>query len=166
MWQHRGKVTVGLVSPKNNNLKTMVLLVRGAASLLPQSLGLYLEPEFISLSSPTSGSRRPTHETASITVTEAEVWSYRSTATGVKQRLQKNILYCRTHCSLFVRGGRERRNSTPPPHQNRLLSLFVPHAQLFLRDIVGEVVAFAAALDATLVAGGFARAVPAAAVLE
>lgn len=60
---------------KQTNLKTRVLLVQGVASLLPQSLGHYLEPEFISVSSPTSGSRHHTHETASITITEAGVLS-------------------------------------------------------------------------------------------
>lgn len=159
MWQHLGKVTLGLEFLKKKNLKTRVLVVQGAESLLPQSLGLYLEPEFISVSSPTSGSRHGTHETASITIAGAGVWSYHSTATSGKRQLQKNILNYRTPFSLFVRGRRKKK-------QNSLLSLFVPHAQLFLRDVVGEVVAFAAALDATLVAGGFARVVPAAAVLQ
>lgn len=109
MWQHLGKVTVGLEFPKKKNLKTRVLVVQGAELLLPQSLGLYLEPEFISVSSPTSGSRHGTHETASITIAKSGVWSYHSTTTSGKRRLQRNILNYRTHFSLFVRGRRRKK---------------------------------------------------------
>lgn len=46
------------------------------------------------------------------------------------------------------------------------LSFLVPQTQLFLGHVEGEVVAFAAALDAAFVAGALARAVSAAAVLQ
>lgn len=46
------------------------------------------------------------------------------------------------------------------------LGLLVPQTQLFLGDVEGEVVAFAAALYAAFVAGALARGVPAAAVLQ
>lgn len=46
------------------------------------------------------------------------------------------------------------------------LSLLVPQTQLFLGDVEGEVVAFAAAFYAAFVTGALARAVPAAAVLQ
>jgi len=50
--------------------------------------------------------------------------------------------------------------------QNKMLGLLVPKTELFLGNIVSEMVAFAAALYATLVGGAFARGVPAAAVLQ
>lgn len=75
-------------------------------------------------------------------------------------------IYCIIeHIALYLSVEEEEEEKTKTK-QNSQLSLFVPHAQLFLRDVVGEVVAFAAALDAAFVAGGFARAVPAAAVLQ
>lgn len=46
------------------------------------------------------------------------------------------------------------------------LGLLVPQAQLFLGNVVGEMVALAAALDAALVGGAFARCIAAAAVLQ
>ena len=46
------------------------------------------------------------------------------------------------------------------------LGLLIPEAELFVGDIVGEAVALAAALDATLVGARPARRVTAAAVLE
>lgn len=46
------------------------------------------------------------------------------------------------------------------------LGLFIPETELFLRNIVGEMVTLAAALNATLVAGALAHAVPGAAVLQ
>lgn len=46
------------------------------------------------------------------------------------------------------------------------LSFLVPQTQLLLGHVEGEVVAFAAALDAAFVAGALARAVSAAAVLQ
>lgn len=47
-----------------------------------------------------------------------------------------------------------------------LLSLLIPETELFVGDIVGELVAFAAALDAALVGATFACGVTVAAVLE
>lgn len=47
-----------------------------------------------------------------------------------------------------------------------MLSFFVPEAELFLGNIVSEMVTFAAALYAALVGRAFARGVPAAAVLQ
>lgn len=49
---------------------------------------------------------------------------------------------------------------------NKTLGLLVPEAELFLGNIVREMVSFAAALDATLVGGALACCVPAAAVLQ
>lgn len=46
------------------------------------------------------------------------------------------------------------------------LSLLVPQTQLFLGDVEGEVIAFAAAFYAAFVTGALAHAIPAAAVLQ
>lgn len=80
-----------------------------------------------------------------------------------KRRLQGKIYRVIEHIALYlsVEENNDNTKKKRPP-----LSLFVPQAQLSLRNVVGEVVTFAAALYATLVAGGFARAVPAAAVLQ
>jgi len=68
---------------------------------------------------------------------------------------------------------RERENPARPslsgrsePRPPARLGLLVPQTQLLLGDVVREVEALAAALDAALVGGAFARRVPAAAVLE
>lgn len=128
----------------------------------------YLEPEFISfflklqhldLTAPPP----PPPETASIAVHQKlGVSCYHPTAMKWEAAAPGGT-YCITeHVALFSSvEGKEKKKKTQPP-----LSLFVPKAHLFLRNVVGEVVTFAAALYATLVAGASARAVPAAAVLE
>lgn len=47
-----------------------------------------------------------------------------------------------------------------------MLGLLVPQTELFLGNVVGEIIAFAAAFYATLVGRAFARGVPATAVLQ
>lgn len=47
-----------------------------------------------------------------------------------------------------------------------MLGLLIPQTELFLGNVVVEMVALAAALDATLVGRAFARGLAAAAVLE
>ena len=47
-----------------------------------------------------------------------------------------------------------------------MLGLFFPQAEVFVRGVVGEVVALAAAFDTALVRGAVTRSIPVAAVFE
>lgn len=79
---------------------------------------------------------------------------------GGPRKIYRVIEHIALYLSVEGNNNNNKKGKHPP------LSLFVPQAQLSLRNVVGEVVTFAAALYATLVAGGFARAVPVAAVLQ